>query len=132
MERLALAEGFGHHAGETGRVTRGERELEDVFLLRDGREDVAELVRVAHGLVERGIRCGLHDAEDDTLVLLRREFLRGDIIKRYDEQRGQDRDGERYRPEFQRADEQARVNPPDALETARDPTGVAAVIRRRA
>jgi len=74
----AVAPGFGDHAGE---AEGGIGDLEGFGGLREGFEDVVDFLCVAAGLVDGGVGGGLDDAEDDALVFLGGEFLRGQEIE---------------------------------------------------
>ena len=81
---LALAPRLRDHAAE---AAARERDLEDVLGLGERLEDVVDLLGEELRLVERRVRRRLDDAEDDALVLLRRQLLLREHVERHDEQR---------------------------------------------
>ena len=130
VRALALAPRLHAHAAEAGERLR---ELEGVPRFRDRHEDLVHLFGVERGLLDGGIRRRLHDAEDDALILLRREFLRRDMRKNGTPQQDDD-DGERdrHRPPAERAGERAHVAAAQAVEALVDPAREAFVRVARA
>jgi len=107
----------GHHAAEPARRIG---DLEGVLRLREGGVDLLHLLGEHLRLVDRRVRRGLHDAEDDALVLVRGQLLGREEVER---ERHQDHDApedQDDRPVAQRRAEHPLVEPPQGAEVPVD------------
>ena len=101
-----LAPRLGHHAAEAaGR----ERELKDALGLGKRSIDVVDLLGEQLRLLDRRVRRGLDDREDDALVLGGRELPLREHVERHDQQRDDHPQHEDDRPIAERAAERAAV-----------------------
>src|SRR6202035_2092021 len=121
---LSLAPWFRHHAPEA--ATRRSN-LKDAFALGERMINVVDLSGKQIGLINRRVRGGLDDSEDNSLVLSRREFVLREHVEGHDQRDHNHPDSKTHGPVLQGSGEQARISAPYPFKAAIDDSREAAL-----
>src|SRR5208282_1888401 len=105
LSRLfSLAPGLRHHSPEA--AIRG-CDLEDALALRERMINIVDLIREQIGLINRRVRGGLDDAEDNSLILSWREFVLRKHVERHDQRDNNCPQNKDHGPVLERTGERA-------------------------